>query len=476
MTREHAGGRVLVVVSSAVSEDDREADGGSDTDRRPGADRSDDEDTFYRGGGDTKSETGASPVGSDGRTDATGPSTGRPDSTGSPNADGGKEDGSDADCDCNPEEVIAELERRLPAEVVSRCSATAVEYVEELGPTLDCVVILGADPPLIRELAAGKSIPTVVYDPPVVSVVDGTLTDENYGELIERVRGEVWSDRSKSELRESNARLTALSLYAEDITACETVEDVLDRTIEAAVEALAFDHSIVFLTEGDQLVPRASVLPEPEASPSNIEDGIAGRTLAAGESEIVDDMQTDPDAIPEHDGLHAVLSVPIGTQGVIQMASKEYGAFDERDKEFVEILAGYTREALERIEREVTLRKERDRLHAFFGDLPVPAIYVKCHDGVVQIEEVNCAYASQFGEPETGKSLLNAVQSDTEFEQYQTALSTGDVTTDTVERAVEDGPPRTFSLSVIPVSPPGVSECSYGIYVGADGDIPILGP
>jgi putative methionine-R-sulfoxide reductase with GAF domain len=474
MTGEHAGGRVLVVVSSTVSENDREGDSGSDAERRPDAD--DPDDTFYRGGGGTKSETGASPVGPDGGTDATGPSPGRPGSNGPSNADGGQDDDCDVDCDCNPEAVIAELDRQLPVDVVSRCSATAVEYVDELGPTLDCVVILGADPPLIRELATGKSIPTVVYDPPVVSVVDGTLTGEDYGELIERVRGEVWSDRSKSELRESNARLTALSHYAEDITACETIEAVLDRTIEAAVEALAFDHSIVFLTEGDRLVPRASVLPEPEASPSNIDAGIAGRTLAAGESEIVDDMQTDPDAIPEHDGLHAVLSVPIGTLGVIQMASKECGAFDERDREFVEILAGYTREALERIEREVTLRKERDRLHAFFGDLPVPAVYVERRDDVITVEEVNYAYASQFGDPETGKSLLDAVQSDTEFEQYQTALRTGAVTTDTVERSVEDGPSRTFSLSVIPVSPPGIRECSYGIYVGADGEIPMLGP
>ncbi|WP_144901728.1 GAF domain-containing protein [Halobellus captivus] len=368
---------------------------------------------------------------------------------------------------CDPSRVISELEERLSVDVVMRCTETAIEYVEELGPTLECVVVLVDDRQLLHALVAAGSVPTIVCQPPIVGRIDEGATEADSIEtLIEYVQAEIQRECVENDLQESNARLTALSHYAEDITACETVEAVVERTVEATIDALAFDYCVVLLAEDTLLVPRASTLPDPPASPCGVSEGIAGRTLARGKSEIVPDMQTDPDAIPEHDELHAVLSVPIADHGVIQVVSSDYDAFDDRDREFVEILAGYTREALERIGREVTLRRERDRLHAFFSDFPSPAIYVERRGGVTVVEEANHAYSEHFGGLEPGQQLADVVQTDAEFEQYQHAFDTGTVSTGSAERTTTNGGTETFALRIIPVSRPTVHECAYGIYVG----------
>jgi GAF domain-containing protein len=475
MSRDAAGGRVLVVVPATADgletadsrgEDDVPAgsEGGDSRNRDEdmGGDAADRGAPFLRGGkpvsdpeagaGEEGEETEysdengpAKPSDRDGSTPGAGGSAGRP---------------------CDPEAVLAVLEEELDAEVVVRCGETATEYVSELGPTLDCVVVLGDDRQLIHDLIEEGSVTTIVCEPPVIGRIDDSVVGEDStGELVERVRVELQNDLTRNDLRESNARLAALSHYAEDITACETVDAVVDRTLEATTDALAFDYCVVFLVEGERLVPRASALPEPGVNTADVTEGIAGRTLASGESEIVEDIQSDPDAIPEHGDLRGGLSVPIGERGVIQVASTDRDAFDERDREFVEILAGYTREALERIEREVTLRTERDRLHAFFGDLPVPAVHVERRDGVTAVREANRAYAGQFGEIEPGTRLSEVVRSETERRQYESALDTETVTTGTVDRTSGDDAAGEFALSVVPVSPPGTAECAYGIYI-----------
>lgn len=379
------------------------------------------------------------------------------------------------DPDGAAEAVIAALEQQLSTDVIVRCRETAAEYVDELGPTLDCVVILGDDRTLVRSLVEDGSIPTIVYEPPFVETVEPAASGEDavHG-LVDRVRAEVATDRRTSELRESNARLTALSRYAEDITACETVTAVVERTLEAATDALAYDYAVIYLVEDGRLVPRATTLPEESVRSLDIEEGIAGQTLRSGEADIVSDIQSEEEARPQTEALHAGLSVPIDGRGVIQIASEATGAFDDSDREFVEILAGYTREALERIEREVTLRRERDRLHAFFDGLPAPAIYVERRGGDIRVEEVNAAYEEQFGRLETDRTLEDVAPDAAEFDQYVAALGSSGVSSGVVERPTAAGGVGTFALNVVAVSLPGDREGAYGIYVDPadDGTVP----
>lgn len=455
MTRNPAGGRVLVVVPSGCEHLDGtgRGDARASTDDGDGSDaaagRSDD---FVRGARQREMSGWETPPTENGDSDE---ERDESDDTASGPVD-----------DYDSAQVVERLKERLPAEVVVRCPETAIEYVDELGPTLDCVVVISENRRLINTLITECAVPTIVFEPPVIGRIDGIVHgNDPVEELLEVVEVEIQNDHIQNDLQESNARLTALSHYAEDITACETVDAVAKRTVEATIDALAFDYCVLLLVEGELLVPRASTLPEPPASPCGVTEGIAGRTLKRGVSEFVPDMQSDPDALPEHDELHAVLSVPIADRGVIQVVSEDRDAFDDQDREFVEILAGYTREALQRIEREVTLRKERDRLHAFFGDLPTPAVFVERRDGEAIVEEVNRTYAEQISETAPGTPLAEFVRDDAELDHYECAFETGTMTNGSVERERPNGEIQRFALSVVPVSPPTAHECAYGIYV-----------
>ncbi|MFB6252295.1 MAG: GAF domain-containing protein [Halobellus sp.] len=450
--------RILVVVPDAVgaSDGETEADDWGDS-WQNAADEAETE--FVRGDDGGPVEKGGSATEKESNDDQE-----------SESGDDEAGDGDDPGSDAAPsfDTVLRALKTHLAADVVVRCRTTYTEYVEELGPTLDCVVVLGKDESLVRALVEHTSVPTVIYSPPVVGSVDGVHSgDNNIETLLSRVESAVQENQHVSELRESNARLAALSHCAENITACKTTDAVAERTIEAATDALAFEYGVVFLAECGRLIPRASVLPDPEVSATDIEDGIAGRTLATGESEVVADMQSDPDAVPEHDDLHAVLSVPVGDKGVIQVVSDERDAFDDRDAEFLEILAGYTAEALERIEREGALRRERDRLHAFFNEMPAAAIYVERdrREQSIYVRETNRTYDDRFGTVKAGTTLRSVVPSDSEVEQYEAAIGTGGISTGRVERTTADGSTTTFALRVISVLLPGGHSGAFGIYV-----------
>ena len=464
------GGRVLVVAPS---------DSGGDPDGRG--------DSFTRGGnasridpdGETSAVKGADEgPGDDGGTEGTplddGSSARDTDTpAGTPDGSPGESAGSDGGVRrCGPKAVADGIADRLPVDVVLRDEQTAGEYLEELGPTIDCVVVLGDDTGPLGRLDEDLSVPAVVCEHPVVETgLDPDTGAIPVSAVASRVQTVVRETRRRSDLQDRNTRLTALSRYARDITGCETVDAVLDRTVAAVTDALAFDHCVVLVSDGEYLVPRASVLPDPELGTIGVTEGVAGRTLASGEAEIVPDMQSDPDAVVDHDELHALLSVPIGARGVLQIASHARDAFDERDKEFGEILAGYTREALARLEREVSLRTERDRLHAFYRAVPVPAICVERRDGEATVVEVNAAYEEVFSGSRAGQSLSAAVPTETERGRYEAALDGEGTSRGPVVRRVGSGE-ETLALTIIPVAPPGGPRYAFGVYRTArvDGD------
>ena len=435
------GGRVLVVAPS---------DSGGDPDGRG--------DSFTRGGnasridpdGETSAVKGADEgPGDDGGTEGTplddGSSARDTDTpAGTPDGSPGESAGSDGGVRrCGPKAVADGIADRLPVDVVLRDEQTAGEYLEELGPTIDCVVVLGDDTGPLGRLDEDLSVPAVVCEHPVVETgLDPDTGAIPVSAVASRVQTVVRETRRRSDLQDRNTRLTALSRYARDITGCETVDAVLDRTVAAVTDALAFDHCVVLVSDGEYLVPRASVLPDPELGTIGVTEGVAGRTLASGEAEIVPDMQSDPDAVVDHDELHALLSVPIGARGVLQIASHARDAFDERD-----------------------------RLHAFYRAVPVPAICVERRDGEATVVEVNAAYEEVFSGSRAGQSLSAAVPTETERGRYEAALDGEGTSRGPVVRRVGSGE-ETLALTIIPVAPPGGPRYAFGVYRTArvDGD------
>ncbi|SFF94952.1 GAF domain-containing protein [Halopelagius inordinatus] len=375
-------------------------------------------------------------------------------------------------------DIASVLADRLPGQTVVKCEATAAEYLAELGPTVDCVVSLSSDiSPILEVAEMDAAIPLVVYGDDIVSTdVDAVIPrTASVDDVVARVETEVSESRETNRLEEVNAKLTALSRYAKEITGCETVQDVCSRTIDATVDALDFDYSILALVDGDQIVPYGATIPPEEQRPIGISDGIAGRTLEMGESQVVDDMQSDPDATFKHRGYRAVMSVPISDRGVLQVVSEEEaGAYDDRDVEFLETLAGYTNEALARLERETALRTERDRFHALFDGLSAPTAYVESDaPGDYRVREINAAYERTFpnGSDAVGASVSEALPTERERRLVEDQLRGETPVRESVERTVRTGEAETLSVTLVPVQHVGPSASGFLVYRGPEAPL-----
>jgi putative methionine-R-sulfoxide reductase with GAF domain len=365
--------------------------------------------------------------------------------------------------------VVTTLDETIPGETVTKRGETAVEYLKELGPTVDCVVV-SDDAGLAEEIhEASSNVPLVVYgcDAPAATIDAVVPRSSGPGALADRISLEIEQARERDHLVEANAKLTALSRYASKINGCETVAEVCERTLDAAVEALAFNFCTIALIEGDRIVPVASTLPDEERASCRVSEGIAGRTVRTGETQVVGDMQSDPDSVFRQKGQRAVLSVPIGDRGIIQVVSEYDDEFGQQDAEFVEILSGYTNEALQRLDREAALRAERDRLFAFFAGLPVPAVYVEAEAGTpATLMETNDAYEEVFPEAgATGQTVDRAFPTETEQRLFDGVTDEGAPVTRRIERSVADRGAVDVSVTMVPVQVPGPTYSAYGVYL-----------
>ncbi|MDS0293474.1 GAF domain-containing protein [Halogeometricum luteum] len=364
--------------------------------------------------------------------------------------------------------LVESFRAALGAQIIVRQGRTATEYVYELGPTIDCAVSLCDDDDLVESLVdAANGVPIVVYGETRVPGVDEVVCPTNGIEsFTRRVAAVVEEDLRESELVDANKKLTALSVHASAITGCESVSEVCEETLDAAIEALAFTFCTVALVEDDRIVPRASTLPPEDENSCRVSEGIAGRTYRTRETQIVGDITADADALfsPTR---RSTVSVPLGPYGVVQVVSDSHCAFDEHDAEFLEILAGYTTEALARLDRETALRAERDRLHAFFDNLPVPAVYVEeeTPDGRVRCE-VNRAYEETFqrGPNRSNPSVEAAFPNETERRLFADHLWSGDAVAAEVDRETVEGDCKTLELTIVPVPSSGPVGSAYGVY------------
>ncbi|WP_230455316.1 PAS domain-containing sensor histidine kinase [Halorubrum sp. BV1] len=189
------------------------------------------------------------------------------------------------------------------------------------------------------------------------------------------------SDRKAAErqLRDHTSKVTQLHAVATEITSADSREQVYQRTADGAVDVFPADVARVAIADGDQLVPAASSDPDSieERMPVSTTIGYAGQSYQSGEVLRLDDLTDTRSAAqsPLEDGgpqpdtdpaePRALLSIPLGEYGVLQAFAYEPAAFSARDEEVAEMLATHVTTALQRIEAESTIRRERDRLEEF---------------------------------------------------------------------------------------------------------------
>ncbi|TKX81025.1 response regulator [Halorubrum sp. SD626R] len=407
-----------------------------------------------------------------------------------------------------PDDALAAVETERVDCVVSDFDMPGSDGLELLTDIRD------VDPGIPFVLFTGKGSEEIASEAISAGVTDylqkGAGRDR-YEMLANSVVNALERRRAERDLREVNAKVTALHEFATDVAACERVDDVFERTVAAAESVLEFDRCVTARREGDLLVPAAlsESVTDDEVRAFEVGQGVAGTTAAEGRTMVVDNVSVDPAdpdqledpencdrpgadpsgdpdrldgsdplddpdradgsavAEPVVDDVRSAISVPIGSYGVLQALSDGYAAFDDGDVEFAELLAAHAADAIEQIETENALRAERDRLTALFDDLPLPAARtVALGDGERRLDATNEAFERTFGYSTADHGYREIregiIPEDADPPDPETILDAEETPRLEVRRRTTDGL-RDFILHVIPVRRP-VETVVYSVY------------
>ena len=317
---------------------------------------------------------------------------------------------------------------------------------------------------------------------------------DRYEMLANSVENALDRRRAERDLCDVNGKITAIHEFATDLASVGDITAVFERAVTAAEEILEFDRCVATHRREDMLVPAAfsESVTEDEIRTFAVGEGIAGTTAADERTIVVDNLGAGPvelddaedsteldqpriDAAeladPVVDDIRSVISVPIGSHGVFQSVSDGRAAFGDRDVEFAELLTAHAADAIEQIETENALRRERDRLTALFDDLPLPAARtVVFDDGGRRLDATNEAFEEAFGytAAEHGYAEIRdgIVPADGARLDGAAVLGSGESRRLEVRRHTTDGL-RDFILHAIPVKRPDETVI-YGLYADID--------
>ncbi|ELY52098.1 bacterio-opsin activator domain-containing protein [Natronolimnohabitans innermongolicus] len=177
----------------------------------------------------------------------------------------------------------------------------------------------------------------------------------------------LYSCRDVTKRKRREETLTALHRTTRELLYAETDREIADIVVEDATDVLDLEASAAYLFDTDEnvLEPVAASsgmrrLHGPLSRERATEDSVSGGVFVGGDARFFADV-TDADAwsTPTTD-MKGAGFVPLGDHGVLIVGSSETDAFDEVDRELADLLAATAEAALDRVERERSLR-ERDR-------------------------------------------------------------------------------------------------------------------
>jgi len=385
-----------------------------------------------------------------------------------------------------------------------------LEAVRSIDPGLPFVLFTGRG----SEEIASEAISAGVTD-----YLQKGIGRDRYEMLANSVENALNRRRAERDLRDVNAKVTAIHEFATEVSAAESASEVFERVVDTAEGILEFDRCVTARRYGDRLVPaaRSANVGEDEVRTFALGEGVVGTTAADERTIVVDNLSVDPAdpddledpadpgrpaprgperrdpertggeaspgaenesdeasltdpeelADPVADDIRSAISVPIGSYGVFQAVSDGYAAFDEGDVEFAELLAAHAADALEQLETETALRAERDRLSALFGDLPLPVARTAAAKGDHRrLDATNDAFEETFGFSEAEhdyETIREAIVPDDEEKIDPNAVIADDEPLRReVRRQTAEGL-RDFILNVIPIERPN-ETIIYNVY------------
>jgi PAS domain S-box-containing protein len=177
----------------------------------------------------------------------------------------------------------------------------------------------------------------------------------------------LYSCRDVTKRKSRERALTALHRTSRDLLYAETDREIARQVADDVTDVLDVPGGAVFLFDSGEHVLRPAAVtpgfetldgPAPTVGPQ--ETSLVSHTFVEQTPAVYEDVHGSEHLRTPATDVRSAILTPLGDHGVLVVASDAAGAFDDVAEEIASLLAATAEAALDRIEREMTLR-ERDR-------------------------------------------------------------------------------------------------------------------
>ncbi len=229
---------------------------------------------------------------------------------------------------------------------------------------------VGADPHYVRKASEDTGSELVIpikSGDKVIGVLDLQDDDLDAFDELDVTTGETLGTQIGAAIenahlfqaeRKRSAQLATVSRVAESITSTLNLDEVLGRTVELISEAFDYYHTAIMLVddEADELFFGAHAGGTTEHVPPDFRqrlgEGMVGWAASSGEIALANDVTREPRYVEAFlTETKSELDIPLKYRdeviGVLDLQSRQLGAFDEHDVMAMEALAGHVAAAIE---------------------------------------------------------------------------------------------------------------------------------
>ncbi|WP_424004921.1 PAS domain S-box protein (plasmid) [Haloarcula salina] len=187
-------------------------------------------------------------------------------------------------------------------------------------------------------------------------------------ELVEGGHGRVGVVRDITERKRREERLATLNEIGQALTGAETESEVADIVVGGARETLGlplvtleyYDEAAGQLTRGAATAPLETLVGTDPLFAS--EWSVPWQVFAESEGRVISDLSAETSLGPDETPLESAVILDVGSHGVFIAGSTEADAFTETDVMVARILVANATAALDRVDREQSLREKNERL------------------------------------------------------------------------------------------------------------------
>jgi len=198
--------------------------------------------------------------------------------------------------------------------------------------------------------------------------------------------------RDITERKEQEHRLEALHSVTREFLTADTPDEIISEIVSTADDMLGYPLTAVWTYDADanRLRPQTATQPAQQFAAQAGLDSLPVLEANSTEMEIfqddevvlVDDYQSLEDRQVTEVPLGAVLFLPLGEYGLLNIGSPESGAIDATDQFLAEILVANARAAIDRLEREQELATRENRLRTIVENVPVILFAINQHEEI----------------------------------------------------------------------------------------------